>query len=119
MNIYLKKYGLKRIAWAFTSYERAIDTDYWCDYYSKECNMLKAMKDEPIHLNCSPLESYEHSEFYSIIFLFIFLSVTFYLPFISVCTIKAIFKIFKWIISGFIESNPSQKNATNKHKRER
>ena len=110
MAIYLRKYGLdKNIAYAFNSSVNLLSEKYWCEFYQKECGILKAIKDEPIHLKCSALEGYDHEAIKSLSYIFIFLLVLFYLPFLLICILKLVLKILKWIISGFIESKPKKK----------
>ncbi len=63
------------------------------------------------------IQDYDHETFKSLGYIFVFLLVLFYLPFLLICILKLVLKILKWIISGFIESNSSKKNAPNKRKR--
>lgn len=104
MSIYLKKYNIEKIqAYSFTTYENVISTHSWCDLYKKECSILKSIKNDPIHLKCSGIETYEHTTTEALFISFLFLSIVFYIPFIFVATLKIIFRILKWVISGFKE----------------
>lgn len=111
MGIYLKKYNIsKDIAYALNSHENVIETRYWCDYYPRDCNMLKAIKDNTIHLKCSALETYDNSAIRTLFNIFVFLLILFYLPFIFVCTLKFALKILNWIFLGFQQSKEQKKS---------
>ena len=100
----LNKYGLQNtfIRYSFTSYEDVINSP-WCEYYEKECKILKAIKDEPITLKCSKIETYESSTLAAFLHILIFLILCFYLPFIVACMLKIATKALKWIFKGFKE----------------
>lgn len=100
----LNKYGLQDsfIHYSFTSYKDVINSP-WCEYYEKECKILKAIKDEPITLRCSKIETYEASTLEVFSYILIFLILCFYSPFIVVCILKVASKVLKWAFRGFRE----------------
>ena len=100
--IYLEKYGLDSMS-AVSFLVSKSYTEY-CELYLKECQILSAIKDEPIHLKCRGWGNERRSAFGSICILALFFIGIFYLPFIFLCLAKICFLMLRWILRGFRES---------------
>ncbi|MDY6311326.1 MAG: hypothetical protein SPL72_08675 [Cyanobacteriota bacterium] len=105
LGIYLKHYNIEGyIRYEFTNYKNVFDDEKWCNYYQYECNILKAIKDKPIHLKCGVFDNYDTSNVESLSILFAIILLIFYTPFLFICLLKVIWQIFYWIYIGFKES---------------
>ena len=107
----LKKYGInKMILDALSSYRNIFESP-WCYHYQHECDMLESIKEEPIHIKCSGIESsgigYRFSIVSGLLFRLFALLIYFYIPFIFTCCIKIMYifirRIGLWIYAGFKE----------------
>ena len=106
MAIHLKKYNISsNITFVFNTYENILESsEYgWCAINEKDCNILKAIKDDPIHLKCNGWEDENKSTLEQLFIILSWLLMFFYLPFIIVCILKMLFNIFKWVLRGFME----------------
>lgn len=90
---FLEKHGLSSIdAMSFLVSKNLAE---YCELYPKECHLLLAIEDEPVHLKCSVLGS--------IYFMLFFLIFVFYFPFIMLCIVKFTYNVLKWIYKGFTD----------------
>lgn len=108
LAINLKKYGIddQYIAHAFSSYKNILESS-WCDYYQDKCDILKSIKEKPIHVKCNGIESGYFNTISGLLFRFLVLLLGFYIPFIFACCTKIMYifikRIVLWIYAGFKE----------------
>lgn len=101
--IYFKKYGFTEIeAYSFSG-EQDIFQGNFCRAFPEKCEILKAMRNKPIHLQCNGLESYFFNSFEAALIIFTFLVFAFYFPFILCILLKFVGNICLWIYKGFKE----------------
>lgn len=102
LGIYLKHYNIEGYTrYEFTHYKNVFDDENWCNYNQYECNILKAIKDKPIHLKCGVFDNYGTSKIKSLTIFFAIILFIFYAPFLFVCLLKVIWQILYWIYLGF------------------
>ena len=100
-QVFLEKHGLSRMdAMSFLVSE---SVTHYCELYPKECHLLLAMEDEPIHLKCSGLGNAHFTLFENICIILLILIFVFYLPFIMLCITKFTYNVLKWIYKGFTD----------------